>query len=89
MRWINFVKVFIFVRMVKLIRFVNINMKASRCLKKWSIPFEEDVAKYVMKAEIRNNLEREEVAKGQAVNPKEEGRNGKKKPVRKANEDWT
>ena len=25
-----------------------------------------------MKAEIRNNLEREEVAKGQAVNPKEE-----------------
>lgn len=33
----------------------------------------EDVAKYAMKAEIRNNLEREEVAKGQAVNPKEEG----------------
>ena len=33
---------------------------------------EDDVAKYIMKAEIRNNLEREEVAKGQAVNPKEE-----------------
>ena len=26
-----------------------------------------------MKAEIRNNLEREEVVKGQAVNPKEDG----------------
>ncbi|MEM5598078.1 SEC-C metal-binding domain-containing protein [Niallia circulans] len=34
-----------------------------------------------MKAEIRNNLEREEVAKGQAVNPKEEG--GDKKPKKK------
>lgn len=32
---------------------------------------EDDVAKYAMKAEIKNNLEREEVAKGQAVNPKE------------------
>jgi len=42
---------------------------------------EEDVAKYVMKAEIRNNLEREEVAKGQAVNPKEDGETVKKKPV--------
>ena len=30
---------------------------------------EEEVAKYIMKAEIRNNLQREEVAKGQAVNP--------------------
>ncbi|MEK3887969.1 preprotein translocase subunit SecA [Bacillus sp. FSL K6-3431] len=44
---------------------------------------EEDAAKYVMKAEIRNNLEREEVAKGQAVNPKEEGGAVKKKPMRK------
>ena len=45
----------------------------------------EDVAKYAMKAEIRNNLEREEVAKGQAVNPKEEGGSARKKqPVRKA-----
>ncbi|MCM3704315.1 MULTISPECIES: preprotein translocase subunit SecA [Cytobacillus] len=42
---------------------------------------EEDVAKYIMKAEIRNNLEREEVAKGQAVNPKEDGEKVKKKPV--------
>jgi len=43
---------------------------------------QEDVSKYAMKAEIRNNLQREEVAKGQAVNPKEEGGPVKKKPVR-------
>lgn len=43
---------------------------------------EEDAVKYVMKAEIRSNLEREEVAKGQAVNPKEEGE-VKRQPVRK------
>lgn len=48
------------------------------------LAIEEDVAKYAMKAEIRNNLEREEVAKGQAVNPKEDGPAPKKKkaPVR-------
>jgi preprotein translocase subunit SecA len=46
---------------------------------------EEDVAKYIMKAEIRNNLERQEVAKGQAVNPKEDGEKAvKKKPAVKA-----
>ncbi|MGN7387096.1 preprotein translocase subunit SecA [Sporosarcina sp. SAFN-015] len=45
---------------------------------------ENDAAKYVMKAEIRNNLEREEVAKGQAVNPKEDGEKVTKKPVRRA-----
>lgn len=44
---------------------------------------QEDVAKYAMKAEIRNNLEREEVAKGQAVNPKEDSGPVKKKPMRK------
>ncbi|TYS69897.1 preprotein translocase subunit SecA [Sutcliffiella horikoshii] len=45
---------------------------------------EEDVAKYVMKAQIRNNLQREEVAKGQAVVPKEgSGEPPKKKPVKK------
>ncbi|SOC35000.1 preprotein translocase subunit SecA [Ureibacillus acetophenoni] len=44
----------------------------------------EDVAKYAMKAQIRNNLEREEVAKGQAVNPKEEATPKKKQPVRRA-----
>lgn len=45
---------------------------------------EDEVAKYIMKAEIRNNLERKEVIKGQAVNPKEEdGGKVKKAPVRK------
>ncbi len=42
---------------------------------------EEEAAKYIMKAEIRNNLQREEVAKGHAVNPKEDGETVKKKPV--------
>lgn len=41
---------------------------------------EDDAAKYVMKAEIRNNLQRQEVAKGHAVNPKEDGAK-KRKPV--------
>ncbi|MCJ7840179.1 preprotein translocase subunit SecA [Lederbergia sp. NSJ-179] len=45
---------------------------------------EEDTAKYVMKAEIRNNLEREEVAKGQAVNPKESEGEVKRKPIRRS-----
>ncbi|EMR07970.1 hypothetical protein C772_00299 [Bhargavaea cecembensis DSE10] len=43
----------------------------------------DDVAKYAMKAEIRQNLQREEVAKGEAVNPKEGGGEVKKKPIRK------
>lgn len=48
---------------------------------------EEDTAKYIMKAEIRNNLERQEVAKGHAVDPKEgEGGKVKKKPVVKGME---
>ncbi|WP_050179889.1 preprotein translocase subunit SecA [Domibacillus robiginosus] len=46
----------------------------------------EEASKYVMKAEIRSNLERQEVAKGQAVNPKEEEAPKKKKPLRKAPE---
>ncbi|MBM7704484.1 preprotein translocase subunit SecA [Metabacillus iocasae] len=42
---------------------------------------EEEVAKYMMKAEIHNNLERQEVAKGQAaVHPKEGSEPVKKKP---------
>lgn len=49
---------------------------------------EDDVAKFVMKAEIENNLEREEVIQGQttAHQPKEgdEEKQAKKKPVRKA-----
>ncbi|WP_285767847.1 preprotein translocase subunit SecA [Peribacillus sp. SI8-4] len=45
---------------------------------------EDEVAKYIMKAEIRNNLERKEVIQGQAVNPKEEdGGKVKKAPARK------
>ncbi|MFB7639489.1 preprotein translocase subunit SecA [Peribacillus butanolivorans] len=48
---------------------------------------EDEVAKYIMKAEIRNNLERKEVIKGQAVNPKEEdGGKVKKAPARKKDE---
>ncbi|WP_213422282.1 preprotein translocase subunit SecA [Bhargavaea massiliensis] len=43
----------------------------------------DDVAKYAMKAEIRQNLQREEVAKGEAVNPKEGGGEVKKKPIRR------
>ncbi|WP_462410976.1 preprotein translocase subunit SecA [Neobacillus sp. Marseille-QA0830] len=41
---------------------------------------EEETAMYIMKAEIRNNLERQEVAKGQAVNPKEDSETVKRKP---------
>jgi len=48
------------------------------------LSIENDTARYAMKAEIRNNLEREEVVKGQAVNPQEEGEKVKKKPVRRA-----
>jgi len=44
---------------------------------------QEDVTKYIMKAEIQNNLQRQEVAKGQAVRPKEGDESAKKKPVRK------
>jgi len=46
---------------------------------------EEEVAKYIMKAQIQHNLQRQEVAKGQAVHPKE-GEEMKRKPVRKAME---
>lgn len=48
---------------------------------------EDDVARYMMKAEIRNNLERQEVIQGQAVNPKEdEGSKVKKQPTKKQND---
>lgn len=43
---------------------------------------EEEVATYIMKAQIENNLKREKVAEGKAVNPKEEG-SSKPKPVKK------
>ncbi|WP_316570440.1 preprotein translocase subunit SecA [Neobacillus sp. YIM B06451] len=45
------------------------------------VSIEEEVARYIMKAEIRSNLQRQEVAKGHAVNPKEDGEKIKKKPV--------
>lgn len=45
---------------------------------------ETDAARFAMKAEIRNNLEREEVVKGQAVNPQEESEKVRRKPVRRA-----
>ncbi|MBA9026758.1 MULTISPECIES: preprotein translocase subunit SecA [Bacillaceae] len=47
---------------------------------------EDDVAKYIMKSEIRNNLERQEVIQGHAVNPKEGPEEVKKKPLRKSPE---
>ncbi|TDQ36945.1 preprotein translocase subunit SecA [Aureibacillus halotolerans] len=46
---------------------------------------EEDVSKYIMKAQIRSNLEREPVAEGQAVHPKQ-GENEKAKPKPVKNE---
>jgi len=48
------------------------------------LAIESDAARFAMKAEIRNNLEREEVVKGQAVNPQEDGEKVTKKPVRRA-----
>ena len=45
---------------------------------------ENDAARFAMKAEIRENLEREEVVKGQAVNPEDGEQKPKKKPVRRS-----
>ncbi len=45
---------------------------------------EEDVARYIMKAEIQHNIQREAVAVGQAVNPQEEASQPKRQPVRRA-----
>lgn len=46
---------------------------------------EEEIAKYIMKAQIRSNLERQEVARGTAVIPNAEGeQKPKKKPVTKS-----
>ena len=50
----------------------NTRVKGLQCLRIWFFPLKNDAARYAMKAEIRNNLEREEVAKGQAVNPGED-----------------
>lgn len=45
---------------------------------------EEEVATYIMKAQVEENMQRQKVAEGEAVNPKEEedgGQEKKKKPV--------
>ncbi|MFD3446539.1 preprotein translocase subunit SecA [Microbacteriaceae bacterium 4G12] len=42
---------------------------------------EEEVARYIMKAQIENNLERQEVAQGEAVHPTDDGEPVKRKPV--------
>ncbi|MBN6186940.1 preprotein translocase subunit SecA [Aneurinibacillus sp. BA2021] len=44
---------------------------------------EEEVATYIMKANIGSNLERQEVAKGQAMAPADAGEPAPKKPVRR------
>ncbi|MBC1922599.1 preprotein translocase subunit SecA [Listeria grayi] len=44
---------------------------------------DEDVARYIMKAEIQQNLEREQVAKGDAVDPSEGKSKAKRQPIRK------
>ncbi|EUJ24178.1 preprotein translocase subunit SecA [Listeria grandensis FSL F6-0971] len=44
---------------------------------------DEDVARYIMKAEIRQNLEREQVAKGDAIDPNEGKPVAKRQPVHK------
>lgn len=44
---------------------------------------DEEVARYIMKAEIRQNLEREQVAKGDAIDPNEGKPLAKKQPVHK------
>lgn len=44
------------------------------------VSIEEEASMYIMKAEIRNNLERQEVAKGEAVTPGDDSETVKKKP---------
>lgn len=44
---------------------------------------DEDVARYIMKAEIEQNLEREQIAKGNAVDPAEGKPKAKRQPIRK------
>lgn len=40
---------------------------------------EEEVSTYIMKAQVEENMQRQKVAEGEAVNPKEEGEEKKKK----------
>ena len=82
MRWISFVKVFILRAYGQIDPLREYQFEGFAMFEDMIASIEEEVAKYIMKAEIRNNLERQEVAKGQAVNPKEEdGEKVKKKPV--------
>ncbi|GMR63608.1 MULTISPECIES: preprotein translocase subunit SecA [Bacillus] len=47
---------------------------------------EEEIARYIMKAEIEQNLERQEVVQGEAVHPSSDGEEAKKKPVVKGDQ---
>ncbi|SDZ29592.1 preprotein translocase subunit SecA [Bacillus sp. 166amftsu] len=47
---------------------------------------EEEISRYIMKAEIEQNLERQEVAQGEAIHPKDDGEEVKKKPVVKGDQ---
>ena len=82
MRWISFVKVSILRAYGQIDPLREYQMEGFAMFETMIESIEEDVAKYIMKAEIRNNLERQEVAKGQAaVHPKEGDEKPKKKPV--------
>ena len=48
---------------------------------------EEEVAMYIMKAQIESNLERQKVAEGKAVQPKEEA-STKRKPMKEETGHW-
>ena len=47
---------------------------------------EEEISRYIMKAEIEQNLERQEVVQGEAVHPSSDGEEAKEKPVVKGDQ---
>ncbi|PFJ17360.1 preprotein translocase subunit SecA [Bacillus cereus] len=47
---------------------------------------EEEISRYIMKAEIEQNLERQEVVQGEAIHPSSDGEEAKKKPVVKGDQ---
>ncbi|PEQ65634.1 preprotein translocase subunit SecA [Bacillus cereus] len=47
---------------------------------------EDEISRYIMKAEIEQNLERQEVVQGEAVHPSSDGEEAKKKPVVKGDQ---
>lgn len=65
--------------------FREYQMEGFRMFEEMIASVEEDVVNYIMKAEIENNLERQKVAEGQAVDPNQssEEKKPKKKPVTK------